>query len=85
MNTKKIDFIVYKATKWELFLSKHLPYWLPFISKRKRVRIKWYYKYQFKRRAAEALTKALMNLPPPKWDTYKIEPLEYEWEIVRND
>ena len=35
-----IGMIVYKATKLELFLSKYLPYWIPFISKRKRIRIK---------------------------------------------
>ena len=40
MNIKKIDIVVYKATKLEMFLSKHLPYWIPFISKRKRIKIK---------------------------------------------
>lgn len=78
----KIGIIVHKATKLELFLSKYLPYWIPFISNRKRIRIKWYYKYRYRCRVHKALVEALMSLPPaPKI----IEPLEFEefeWTVI---
>ena len=81
----KIGIISYKATKWELFLSKYLPYWIPFISKRKRIKIKWYYKYRYRRRLANAICNTLRNLPPPKWENYKMDFEDYEWEVITND
>ena len=85
MNTKKINIVVYKATKLETFLSKHLPYWIPFISKRKRVKIKWYYKYRYKRRLCKAMVKTLASLPPPNWEEVKFSPMEWEWEVITRE
>lgn len=74
----KLGIIVYKATKIELFLSKYLPYLIPFISKRKR--IKWYFKYRYRQRVADAFIKALKSI-----QNYKRIDLPYleieNWEI----
>lgn len=80
---------VFKTYKWELWLSKVLPYWLPFIGKRRRVRIKWYWKYKGGRRACTALTKALMNIQykePQNWNkiSKEIENSTFEWEVIDN-
>lgn len=81
------NVIVYKTYKWELWLSKVLPYWLPFISKRKRVQIKWYWKYRGGRRACAALTNALKNVQcqePKDWNKIAkdIEDFYFEWEVI---
>ena len=54
--------IVYRATKLETFLSKFLPYHLPFINKRKRVRIRNYFRYAYQRRLMKDMTNALKEL-----------------------
>ena len=77
----KTGIIVYKATKWELFLSRFLPYYIPFISKRKRIKIKWYYKYRYRKRVANALVKTLMTLPTPNWEKVTFDPAEWEWTV----
>lgn len=81
MSTKKIDIVVYKATKLEIFLSKHLPYWIPFISKRKRIKIKWYYKYRYKQRFCKNMVKALSSLPSSNWEK-KVDLTDYDWEVI---
>lgn len=80
---------VFKTYKWELWLSKILPYWLPFISKRRRIHIKWHWKYKGGRRACKALTKALMNMQCQElkdWNeiSKEIENFIFEWEVVDN-
>ena len=86
MNTKKIDIVVYKATKLEMFLSKHLPYWIPFISKRKRIKIKWYYKYRYKQRFCKTMVKTLSSLSSPNWDK-EIDPIDWnlEWKVITRE
>ena len=69
----KLGIIVYKATKTELFLSKYLPYLIPFINKRKR--IKWYFKYRYKQRVVDAFIKILKPI-----QNYERINLTY-WEI----
>ena len=81
MSTKKINIVVYKATKLEMFLSKHLPYWIPFISKRKRIKIKWYYKYRYKQRFCKTMVKALSSLPSSNWKK-KVDLTDYDWEVI---
>ena len=86
MNTKKIDIVVYKATKLEIFLSKHLPHWIPFISKRKRIKIRQHYKYRYKQRFCKDMVKSLSSLPSPNWDKeIKIKPMEWEWEVITRE
>ena len=53
--------IVYKQTRLEKLFAKTLPYIMPFISKRRRVAIRNYWKYRHKRRACTALCKLLME------------------------
>ena len=75
---------VFKTYKWDLWLSKILPYWLPFISKRERVRLRWYWRYSGNRRACTALTKALMSTQyqePKDWNKV-IDNTDWEWEVI---
>lgn len=62
----------------ETFLSRFLPYYLPFISKRKRVKIRNYFRYAYQRRLMSDLTNVLKE--------HYSEPLDYvcdsfEWKI----
>ena len=75
--------IVYKQTKLERLLANILPHIIPFISKRRRVVIRNYWKYRHSRRACTALCKLLMK--------QKYSPLHvmsdftnelYEWKII---
>ena len=86
MNTKKINIVVYKATKLEIFLSKHLPYWIPFISKRKRIKIRQYYKYRYKQRLYKDMIKSLSSIPSPNWNKkIEINPMEWEWKVITRE
>ena len=75
--------IVYKQTKLERLLANILPHIIPFISKRRRVAIRSYWKHRYCRRACTALCKLLMK--------QKYSPLHvmsdftnelYEWELI---
>lgn len=78
--------IVYRATRLETFLSRFLPYHLPFISKRKRVKIRSHFRYAHKRRLMKDMTNALKEVYAEPLDSirdsfgWKIE--DYEWEVV---
>ena len=78
--------IVYRATKLETFLSKFLPYHLPFINKRKRVKIRRYFRYAYQRRLTKDITNALKQLyaePPDSIrDSFEWKTEDYEWEVV---
>lgn len=73
----------YGPYKWELWLSKILPYYLPFMSKRERVRLRSYWRLGGKRRANKAFIKALMSVQykePTEW--HKIDVSDWEWEVI---
>jgi len=78
--------IVYRATKLETFLSKFLPYHLPFINKRKRVKIRRYFRYAYQRR----LTKDITNALKENYVKNQFEPIQlgkwneedYSWEVI---
>lgn len=78
--------IVYRATKFETFLSRFLPYHLPFISKRKRVRIRNYFRYAYKRRLMKDMTNALKEIyaenqfKPIQLGKWNEE--DYSWEVI---
>lgn len=76
--------IVYKATKLEIFLSKFLPYHLPFINKRKRVKLRSHFRYAYQRRLMKDMTNALKKLyaEPFEYDNFKWEMKDYEWEVI---
>lgn len=81
-----MDVIVYKTTKFEKLLSKLLPYYLPFLTKRKRVKIRSFWRNRHKKRLMGDLTNALqeafkeqLNLPL----TFpSIDETEWEWEVL---
>ena len=78
--------IVYRATKFETFLSRFLPYHLPFIGKRKRVRIRNYFRYAYKRRLMKDMTNALKEIyaenqfKPIQLGKWNEE--DYSWEVI---
>lgn len=79
--------IVYRATKLETFLSKFLPYHLPFINKRKRLKIRNYFRYAYQRRLMKDMTNALKEIydessfKPIDWtDIWNEE--DYSWEVI---
>jgi len=83
-----MNVIFFRTYKWEIWLSKILPYWLLFISKRERVRLRWYWRHGGNRRACKALTKALMNAKyqePQDWDKISkgIDDSIFYWEVVK--
>ena len=75
--------IVYKQTKLEKLMARTLPYIIPFISKRRRVAIRNYWKYRHGRRACTALCKLLMNQEYKPFHAMSDFTEElYEWEII---
>ena len=78
--------IVYKATKLETFLSKFLPYYLPFINKRKRVRLRSHYRYAYQRRLMMDMTNALKEIyvkdPFEPIQLGKWSEEDYSWEVI---
>lgn len=79
--------IVYKASKWEILASKILPYYIPFISKRKRVIIRKYWRNRWRRKLHNDLCKVLSKpclqglLKPTK----EIKWYDWEREIITNN
>lgn len=80
--------IVYRATKLETFLSRFLPYHLPFINKRKRVRIRNHFRYAYQRRLMKDMTNALKEI----YDESSFKPIDwtniwneedYSWEVIK--
>ena len=82
-----IGFKVYKATKFELFLSKLLPYYLPIINKRTRVKLRTKFRFKYLGRLHKDITERLMDaykeeksfVPPKNWNEN-----DYEWEVLTN-
>ena len=82
--TKLNDCIIYRATKFEKFLSKYLPKIIPFIGNQKRIKIRNYFKFAYQRRLNKDLCNLLRNsqygLPEP---TKEIKWYDWEWEIIK--
>ena len=80
----KLNSASWRATKMELFLSKTIPYcrFLPVTDKRKRVRIRNWFRYAYLRRAMRSMTNALSRFSA-KPVVNAPEPIEFdfEWEI----
>ena len=75
--------IVYKQTRLEKLLAKVLPHIIPFISKRRRVAVRNYWKYRHGRRACTALCKLLMNQEYKPFHVMSDFTEElYEWEVI---
>ena len=76
---------VYAPKNWEIFAAKFFPYYIPFLTKRQRVRIRSYFRNRWKTRLNNMLTSLLKinyanNIPKDlKWS---IE--DYEWEVITN-
>jgi len=80
-----MDVIVYRPTKLEKLFSKVIPYYMPFLTKRKRVKIRNYWRNRYKKRLMSDLTNALqaykeqLNLP---LTLPSIDETDYEWEVL---
>lgn len=74
--------IVYRQTKLEKLLANTLPYVIPFISKRRRVAIRSYWKHRYARRASTALCKLLMNKEHKPFSLIDFSNELYEWEVI---
>ena len=77
--------LVYKQTKLEKILSKVLPHIIPFISKRRRVAIRGYWKYRYKRRACTALCKLLKNQEYKPFTPIQFNEESYELEVIKKE
>lgn len=78
--------IVYRQTKLERVLAKILPHIIPFISKRRRVAIRNYWKYRHSRRACTALCKLLMNQEYKPFHAMPDFTDElYTWEVINKE
>ena len=82
----KGNCLIYKSTKLERLLSKILPYYLPFLTKRKRVKIRSFWRNRYKNRLMSDLNNALqeaykeqLNLP---LTLPSINETEWEWEVL---
>ena len=81
-----MDVIVYKTTKLEKLLSKILPYYIPFLTKRKRVKIRSFWRNRYKNRLMSDLNNVLqeaykeqLNLP---LTSHSINETDCEWEVL---
>ncbi len=81
-NIMKVDYIIFKTTKFEKLLARLLPYHLPFINKRTRVKIRSYYRYAGGRKASKCLCKLLSK---SQVNTNFTKPVfvedEWVWEV----
>lgn len=73
---------VYKQTKLEKVLANTLPYIIPFISKRRKIVIRSYWKHRYARRACTALCKLLMNKEHKPFSPIDFINELYEWEVI---
>lgn len=85
MQSTQINCIVYKSSKFERILAKIIPYHFPFLSKRKRVTIRRYFRNRWKTRLNNDLVNALL-------DGHIVEPSDriswtnedWEWNVIPN-
>ena len=78
------------SAKLETFLSRFLPYYLPFINKRKRVRLRSHFRYAYQRRLMKDMTNALEEIyvkdpfDPIHWlnELGKWNEEDYSWEVI---
>ena len=74
--------VVYKQTRLEKLLANTLPHIIPFISKRRSVAIRSYWKHRYARRACTALCKLLMNKEHKPFSLIDFSNELYEWEVI---
>ena len=83
-----MNVIVYRSAKLERLLSKILPYYLPFLTKRKRVKIRNYWRNCYKNRLMSDLNNALQELYNEQLNQSltlpSIDETEWEWEVLTN-
>lgn len=88
---EKTNYIVYKASKLETFLSRLLSYHLPFISKKKRIRLRNYFKYAYQRRLMKDLTNVLKEIKDEdptsqiQLSGWNEEDYSWAWEVIDYD
>ena len=81
-----MNVIVYRSTKLEKLLSKIIPYYIPFLTKRKRVKIRKYWRNRYKNRLMTVLNNALLELYNEQLNQQlawpSIDETEWEWEVL---
>lgn len=82
----KCNCLIYSSSKLERLLSKILSYYIPFLVKRKRVKIRSFWRNRYKNRLMSDLNNALqevykeqLNLP---LTLQSINETCYEWEVL---
>lgn len=82
----KGNCLVYRSTKLEKLLSRILPYYIPFLTKRKQVKIRKYWTNRYKNSLMSDLNNALqeaykeqLNLP---LNLPSIDETNREWEVL---
>ena len=84
IKNKLNNCIVYRANKFEAIASKIFPYYIPFLSKRCRVKIRRYWRNRWRRRLSDdlcSLLKTTYSKELPK-QTGEVKQCDWEWEIV---
>ena len=80
------EIIVFRATKLDKWCSKIIPYWIPFINKRKRVKIRNYFRYRFRRKLmktmVEQLSKTYISSGKIKDYMPNFNEEDYTWEVI---
>lgn len=82
----KGNCLVYRSTKLEKSLSRILPYYIPFLTKRKQVKIRSFWRNRYKNRLMSDLNNAFqeaykeqLNLP---LTLHSINETDWEWEVL---
>ena len=78
------EHVTFKANRLEILLSKTIPYIIPFITIRKRVCIRSFFRDRWRKRLCKEMASLLNGLyadkPIKVWTTDE----EYEWTVKRN-
>ena len=85
---KRVGYKCYSATWLELLLARTLPYCLPFISRRTRVRLRLYFRNRWRMRLSKDVISVLLQYEPSGLDkpTGKIfwDGDDWEWEVIND-
>lgn len=76
--------VVYRQTRLDKFLSSFIPYHIPLISKRQRVRYRRFFKNRWRKKLMNDMTKVLKDasLNGYDYETKGFIEWDYEWEVI---
>lgn len=82
---EKLKVFTFKPTKFKLFLSRTIPYYIPFLHIRKRVILRNRFRYAGLVRAQKAMTDTLMRVYKTEQKlSYPTEIELFEWEVIHD-